>query len=90
MKLFHCETTVISASVTRIGRLGGQHHVHDDVQRVGAVDAGGVDQVGGMVRKCSRSRKIAYGEPNMNGNTNAQNVFRRPELRPSSDTAAPP
>ena len=31
-----------------------------------------------MLRKCSRSRKIAYGEPNRNGNTNAQNVFRRP------------
>ena len=31
-----------------------------------------------MVRKYSRSRKIAYGEPNMKGSTNAQNVFRRP------------
>ncbi|GAB4714023.1 hypothetical protein MOKP123_34160 [Mycobacterium avium subsp. hominissuis] len=30
------------------------------------------------MRKCSRSRKIAYGEPNMNGSTNAQNVLRRP------------
>ena len=32
----------------------------------------------GMVRKYSRSRKIAYGEPNMNGNTSAQKVLRRP------------
>ena len=31
-----------------------------------------------MVRKYSRSRKIAYGEPNMNGSTNAQNVLRSP------------
>ena len=31
-----------------------------------------------MLRKCSRSRKTAYGEPNMNGSTSAQNELRMP------------
>ena len=46
-----------------------------------------------MMRKCSRSKKIAYGEPNMNGSTNAQNVLRRPSwaiIRYSGTTVTVP
>ena len=46
-----------------------------------------------MPRKYSRNRKIAYGEPNRNGNTNAQNVFRRPSsaiIRYSGTTVTVP
>ena len=57
MKLFHCETTVISVSVTRIGLLDGHHHVHQHVQGVGAVEARRVDQVGRDARESTRAAR---------------------------------
>lgn len=57
---------------------GRQHDVHDHVEGVRPVQTRGIDQVIGNGAKCWRSKKIAYGEPKTNGNTNAQKVFRRP------------
>src|SRR5579884_4062782 len=78
MKLFHCDTTVISINVTRIGLLDGTttctivSSVFAPSRRAALSRSLGIDL------KCSRSKKIAYGEPNRNGKTSAQNVFRRP------------
>ena len=78
MKLFHCDTTVINASVTRIGRLAGTTTCTMTSSVLAPSTRAALIRSAGMARKYSRSRKIAYGEPNMNGNTNAQNVFRSP------------
>ena len=78
MKLFHCDTTVISASVTRIGLLAGTTTCSRTSSVLAPSMRAALIRSAGMARKCSRSRKIAYGEPNMNGNTSAQKVLRRP------------
>src|ERR1700738_4016228 len=78
MKLFHCDTTVINANVTRIGRLAGITTWTMTSSVLAPSTRAALTRSAGMVRKYSRSRKIAYGEPNMNGSTNAQNVLRRP------------
>src|ERR1700712_5453506 len=78
MKLFHCDTAVIRARVTRIGRLAGSTTCTMTSMVVAPSIRAALMRSVGMVRKYSRSRKIAYGEPNMNGSTKAQNVFRRP------------
>ncbi|SKW39294.1 Uncharacterised protein [Mycobacteroides abscessus subsp. abscessus] len=78
MKLFHCDTTVIRVSVIRIGRLTGTTTCHRMSSVLAPSRRAARIRSSGMVRKCSRSKKIAYGEPNMNGMTNAQKVFRRP------------
>src|SRR5271156_2185422 len=78
MKLFHCETTVISVRAARTGLLDGittctiRSSVFAPSRRAALIKSFGI------MRKCSRSRKIAYGEPNMKGSTSAQNVLRRP------------
>src|SRR4051794_5254578 len=78
MKLFHCDTTVISASVTRIGRLAGRTTWKMTSNVLAPSVRAALIKSSGMDRKYSRSRKIAYGEPNMKGSTNAQKVLRRP------------
>src|SRR6476660_7778307 len=78
MKLFHCDTTVISASVSRIGRLAVTTTCTMTVSVFAPSTRAALIRSAGIVRKYSRSKKIAYGEPNMNGNTNAQNVLRKP------------
>src|SRR5699024_7439102 len=67
MKLFQCVTTVISTSVTMIGRFSGTTRCHSSRSvpapsiRIASISSLGTP------RKFSRSRKIAYGEPSTNG-----------------------
>ena len=78
MKLFHCETTVISVRVARIGLLAGNTTCTITSRVLAPSMRAAFSRSLGIERKYSRSRKIAYGEPNRNGSTNAQNVLRRP------------
>ena len=78
MKLFHCETTVISASVARIGLLAGTTTCTMTSRVLAPSIRAALRRSLGIARKYSRNRKIAYGEPNINGSTSAQNVLRRP------------
>ena len=62
-KLFQCVTTVMIASVARIGRLTGTTTCHR-MRRVPAPSSlAASSRSPGMPRKYSRSRKIAYGLP---------------------------
>jgi len=55
-------------------------HAQDVQAWVAPFDGAAVDQGGGIAAgKYSRSRKIAYGEPNMNGQHQSQNMFRMPD-----------
>jgi hypothetical protein len=78
MKLFHCETTVISVSVARMGLLAGITTCTITSRVLAPSSRAALSRSAGMDRKYSRSRKIAYGEPNRNGSTSAQNVLRSP------------
>src|SRR5262249_20400642 len=77
MKLFHCDTTVISVKAARTGRLDGITTCTITSKVLAPSRRAALIKSFGMMRKCSRSRKIAYGEPNTNGSTSAQNVLRR-------------
>lgn len=93
MKLFHCETTVIIAKAARTGRLLGITTCTITSKVLAPSRRAALIKSSGMRRKCSRSRKIAYGEPNINGSTNAQNVLRRPSwaiIRYSGTTVTVP
>src|SRR5690606_1431242 len=78
MKLFHWLTTVMSSSVARIGLFIGTITCHSrritpaPSIRAASSTSDGVD------RTCSRSRKIAEGEPNMNGTTSPAKLFLSP------------
>ena len=78
MKLFHCETTVISVSVARIGLLAGSTTCTSTSRVLAPSRWAALIRSPGIERKYCRSRKIAYGEPNTNGSTRAQKVLRRP------------
>ena len=93
MKLFHCETTVIRVNVASTGRLAGITTCRITSSVLAPSRRAALIKSFGMSRKCSRSRKIAYGEPNMKGSTNAQNVLRRPSwaiIRYSGTTVTVP
>src|ERR1700761_5437965 len=78
MKLFHCETTVISVSAASTDLLDGITTWVITSKVLAPSRRAALIKSFGMVRKCSRSKKIAYGEPNTKGITSAQNVFRKP------------
>src|ERR1700756_788421 len=78
MKLFHCETTVMSVSVAMIGLLTGTTTCTRTSRVFAPSRRAALIRSAGIVRKYSRNRKIAYGDPKTNGNTSAQNVLRSP------------
>src|SRR5271155_4669472 len=78
MKWCHCDTTVISISVTSTGRLDGTTTCTMTSSVLAPSRYAALIRSSGIARKYWRSRKIPYGEPNTNGNTNAQNVLRNP------------
>jgi hypothetical protein len=59
MKLFHCETTVIRVSVTRIGLLAGITTCTSTSRVLAPSRRAALIKSAGMVRKYSRSKKIA-------------------------------
>src|SRR5699024_3522085 len=78
MKLFHCVTTVISSSVAMIGLFIGTITCHSRRSTPAPSIVAASRMSCGVLRKFSRSRKIAYGEPNRNGSTRPAKVFFRP------------
>src|SRR5699024_10108371 len=72
MKLFQGVTTVMTATLTMIGRDNGtltNHRMrHGPAPSMRAAET----RPSGMPRKYSRNRNTAYGEPNTNGTTNDQ------------------
>lgn len=59
MKLFHCETTVINANVTSTGRLAGSTTCTITSRVLAPSRRAARIRSVGMVRKYSRSRKVA-------------------------------
>src|SRR5699024_10289334 len=78
MKLFHCVTTVISSSVAMIGLFIGTITCHSRRSTPAPSIVAASRMSCGVLRKFSRSRKIAYGEPNRSGSTRPAKVFCRP------------
>src|SRR5699024_12292376 len=78
MKRFHWVPPVISSSVAVIGLFIGAIPCHSrrSPPAPSVVAASGMSC--GVLRKFSRSRKIAYGEPNRNGSTRPAKVLFRP------------
>ena len=77
MKLFQCVTTVISSSVTSVGRDSGTTsrprmlHVPAPSMRIASISSCGI------CRNCSRNKNTAYGDANTNGSTSPANVPTR-------------
>lgn len=59
MKLFHCETTVISARAARTGRLDGITTCTISSSVLAPSRRAALTKSFGIMRKCSRSKKIA-------------------------------